>query len=902
MIHIDFETRSEVSVWDVGAWAYSCHPSTEVLCIAYARDDGEIFLENNPGAGMPLFGNGVFIAHNAFFERCIWENVLCKKYKWPFMPAQWQCSAAMAAAHALPRSLAGCAEALGLDVSKDMAGKRIMMKMSKPRKPTKNNPSKWFEDPKDFEKLYEYCKNDVEVERAIHKKLRGLNPTEQKVWVLDQTINVRGVPVDLPAVNSAINIIDQYSKKLINRVKVVSNGKLDGVSRREQVLRWIEKQGVTLPDYTKQTLKEVLKDTSLPANVREVLNIRLQLGKTSLKKLEAMVNSASADGRIRDTLMYHGASTGRWSGKIVQMQNLPKGSIKDTDDCIDIILQNDLSLMEMCYPDVMGAISSCIRGMIKAPKGHDLIVADFAAIEARVVLWLADDKLGLEFYKRGEDLYVDIARKIYNKQSIAPSERQLGKTVILGCLSEDAEIYSDIGKVSIRDLKKENKIWDGEKWVHFQQKIAVGKKDVIDLDGLELTLDHLIKTPYGWRTAAEIVLNRDTPHRPPGWFLADGRYQVKNLKKVQNVMSGYAAHAALLKVAELTNSGKEKLISVLNVLQVAVGKKEETRVNTLISYLITDCEKDGLPAGPILKNVVKTQKIKTSYGMVLEEFTYPSNRVESSWNTLLHLMGMTNGGLPSIELIITEDMKKETFVSLLKKLTTKTKKKECYDLVGLPDNCFQANHLIVHNCGYGMGPDKFFKTCLSWGVPITEQIAKRAVATYRETYAGVTKFWYACERAAIEAVRTGKIIHSGKLTWGVLDSFLFCRLPSGRCLAYPFPKLERKKTPWGEEKTVLTFMTTNATTKQWQRGHTYGGKLVENLTQATARDLMAEAMLRLENKGYPIILTVHDEVVAEVKEGQGSVKEFTKIMTELPSWAEGCPVEAEGWRGKRYRK
>jgi DNA polymerase len=164
--------------------------------------------------------------------------------------------------------------------------------------------------------------------------------------------------------------------------------------------------------------------------------------------------------------------------------------------------------------------------------------------------------------------------------------------------------------------------------------------------------------------------------------------------------------------------------------------------------------------------------------------------------------------------------------------------------------------------------------------------------------------WYDQEAAAIQAVKVpGTIIKCGKVSWCTIDGFLHCKLPSGRMLGYCDPIVVRKPTPWGAMKDVLTYMGTDPYTKKWRRQDTYGGMLVENITQAVARDLMAESMLRChEGDTYDVILSVHDELIAEADEGKGDTKEFEHLMATTPAWADGCPVAAEGWSGYRYRK
>ena len=203
-----------------------------------------------------------------------------------------------------------------------------------------------------------------------------------------------------------------------------------------------------------------------------------------------------------------------------------------------------------------------------------------------------------------------------------------------------------------------------------------------------------------------------------------------------------------------------------------------------------------------------------------------------------------------------------------------------------------------------MGPDRFkAQVKTQTGLDISRDMAQLIVQAYRTTYPEVAGFWYQQENAAVQAVRqSGKIITAGPVKWKGQNGFLYCKLPSGRCLAYAEPQVKPIETSWGEIKDQLTFMAVNPISKNWERQHTYGGAITENIVQATARDLMAYGMLNLEKQGYEIRMTVHDEVIACVDENFGSVEDFERILSTTPDWAKGCPVKAEGWRGKRYRK
>lgn len=211
----------------------------------------------------------------------------------------------------------------------------------------------------------------------------------------------------------------------------------------------------------------------------------------------------------------------------------------------------------------------------------------------------------------------------------------------------------------------------------------------------------------------------------------------------------------------------------------------------------------------------------------------------------------------------------------------------------------------ILGCGYQMGWSKFVVTCATqYGLTISDETSQRVVETYRSKFHRVKQFWYDVEDTAVQAMmHKGRTVACGRVKWLREGNFLFCILPNGRRLAYPFPELRETTTPWGAVKMQLTFMGMNTYTKKWMRQSTYGGSLVENIVQAISRDLMAGALQRCEQGGvYTPILSVHDEVIAEVPLGVGDVHEFEGVLTECPTWATGCPIGAEGWRGQRYRK
>jgi len=457
-LYIDFETTSTVDLKKVGAWMYSRHPSTDVLCMAYAEEGDEVHI--TPHKRIPEMTAFEVIlrralkveAHNAFFERAIWTNIMVARYGWPEIPEdKWRCSAALAASKGLPRKLEYVAQVLKLKNQKDPRGQKLILKT--------NGIKRKVLDGNEFKDLCDYCKRDVEVERELSQRLGSLSPQELKVWQLDQKINLRGIYFDRKCVESAMGLVGEFANGLKSDVASITKGEITSTNQVAKTIEWLGKKGVKVKDLTKDSVSKALaRGDSLDPDAKMVLSIRAQLAKNSVKKLEAMQNVADSDDRIRDCFMYHGASTGRWTGKLVQLQNLPRGTINDLDTCFDLINAGDLELFKACYPDVMGAVSSCVRGMLTAKPGHTLIAADYNAIETRVLFWLAGEERGLQKFRDGTDLYKDMASDIYkvSNDAVTKLQRQVGKTAILGLgYQMGAEKFFDTCALNGIDLSKQ---------------------------------------------------------------------------------------------------------------------------------------------------------------------------------------------------------------------------------------------------------------------------------------------------------------------------------------------------------------------------------------------------------------------------------------------------------------
>ncbi len=474
---VDFESRSARSLRTTGAWRYSIDPSTDILCLAFRLAHWE---KDRTGLWHPAFphlgieepedfsdilelvqwvqSGGLLEAHNVWFERCMWGNILAPRFGFPVVPReQWRCSAAKAAAYTLPRGLDDAADALHLKLSKDPAGAKLIQRLSKPRKSRKKERELWakqglqppavlwHESKDEFERFWAYCQQDVLVEEAVSEALDDLNPLETRIFLMDQKINDRGFQLDRQAVTTALSLIAEENAKLNTELAEVTDGYVAAATKRADMKVWFASEGLDLNDTQGATLDAVLLDSSLSVRARRAVELMRALGRSSTAKYQRMLDWAGADFRIRGGLLYHGASTGRWSGSGVQPHNFPKLSPKpvgqekddpeDMNHLWDALTSEERDFIVTHYKGVMEALSAGLRGAIVAPPGRQLYVADFASIEARVLLWLAEDEDGLQLFRNHEDVYCDMASSIYgyptNKKD-HPTERGMGKIAILG--------------------------------------------------------------------------------------------------------------------------------------------------------------------------------------------------------------------------------------------------------------------------------------------------------------------------------------------------------------------------------------------------------------------------------------------------------------------------------------
>lgn len=662
VLHLDFETRSACDLKARGLANYAADPTTDVLCMAYAFDDKPVQL-CHPGNAQSAEGHdegqsiydiinhveagGLVYAHNAAFEFAIWNEVLAKRYGWPALkPEQMRCTMAMAYAMGLPGSLDGAAGALGIEQRKDAKGARVMMQLAKPRKVLDDGTIAWWDDPAKLQMLYDYCKQDVEVERALHKRMRELSDDEQSLWLLDQTINARGIGIDAEAIDAAIELVIDEKARLDQAMRDITGNVVAGCTDVAQLTAWLRYRGVKLPGVAKSDVNELLNRDDLVDDCRTALLLRQEAAKSSTAKLTSMRGRAGDDGRMRGLFQYHGAATGRWAGRGPQPHNFPRPTVIHSQDDIEDVVEHfgNPEYLRVLHGDPMPLVADCMRSMIVAAPGHQFICCDYSNIEGRVLAWLAGEEWKIQAFrdfdaKTGADLYLLAYAKGFH------------------CSIDEAKPHRQIGKV------------------------------------MELAL------------------------------------------------------------------------------------------------------------------------------------------------------------------------------------------------------------------GYAGGVGAFQTMARGYGVKVTDERADELKHAWRNAHPKVVQFWADLERAAMRAVTEGGVHRAGPIAFKVSGSFLWCQLPSKRVLCYPYPQLQDKETPWGKVVQQLTYMSVNGVTRKWERCSTYGGSLAENVTQAVARDILVAGMRACEANGYPVVMHVHDEIVAEVAlSAAKSVDEMSTLMSNVPHWASGLPVSATGWAGRRYRK
>lgn len=440
-LSIDIETFSDRELGDVGVYKYADSPNFEILTFAYAYDNEPVqVIDLTEGSLGPEIitdltdENVLKTAFNAAFERVCLDAYLGLK------TGPWDCTMVRAWELGYTGGLASVGKAVGIaEEERKLNGSQLIRTFCKPRRPSKNNPAtRWmpWDKPEEWSAFVEYNRRDVEAERAIRNKLLAfhLYPNEAALYDLDQRINDRGVLIDQAFCQSALTIYDDLVDAKKRRYLALTGS--DKPNSLVQLKAWIkETTGATVTAITKETTPKLIEQFADYPEVVEALQIRGLLGKTSVAKYGKMIETACRDGRSRGNIQFFGAKTGRWAGRLIQLQNLPQNHFKDLETARDTVATGDYELVDLIYPDVTDVLRQCIRTAIVPAKGKKFIVADFSAIEARVIAWLAGESWRVKVFEDGGDIYCASASQMFGvpveKHGINGHLRQKGKVAEL---------------------------------------------------------------------------------------------------------------------------------------------------------------------------------------------------------------------------------------------------------------------------------------------------------------------------------------------------------------------------------------------------------------------------------------------------------------------------------------
>ena len=502
-LSIDIETFSSADLSKSGVYRYASAPDFEILLFGYSVDGGPAqVIDLAKGESIPQevieaikSPDVIKWSYNAIFERiCLSRHFM----SW-LEPDSWRCTMVWSAYLGLPLSLAGVGAVLGLDKQKLEEGKNLIRYFCIPCAPTKTNGGRTrnlpLHDEDKWDMFKSYNKRDVETEMAIQAKLSRF-PVPESIWDeyhLDQEINDRGIGIDLKFVNSAIEIDKEVKNSLMEKMQ-----KLTGLENPNSVLQmreWLSEHGLDTESLGKKDVAELIK--TAPEGLIDVLKLRQQIARSSVKKYQAMSNVVCHDKRAHGMFQFYGANrTGRFSGRLIQLQNLPQNHITDLAEARELVREGNLDALGLLYDDIPDTLSQLIRTAFVPQEGRKFIVSDFSAIEARVIAWLAGEKWRLELFENGGDIYCMSASQMFKvpvvKHGINGELRQKGKIAELACIAEGQMVLTDKGLVPIEKVSLKHKLWDGENWVSHGGVIYKGERKVITYEGLTATSDHLV--------------------------------------------------------------------------------------------------------------------------------------------------------------------------------------------------------------------------------------------------------------------------------------------------------------------------------------------------------------------------------------------------------------------------
>ena len=936
---MDFETFSTVDIGKCGSYRYMDDPSFEPLLLSYAMNDDPVKLvdftydEEWPEEFLAALYDPAItkIAWNCAFERNVIYTALGKYTP----PEQWLDVMHVAAQCGLPMSLDAAGKALGLpeEQAKMKEGKALIRYFCCPCKPTKTNGGRERNlpehAPERWKTFRDYCTRDTEAERTIFHMLEQCLPNEdeRRFWALDQRINEKGVRIDRQLAINAVAMDERYKEELT--AKAVALTGLENPKSVSQVKNWLaDQEGKSFPSLNKKVIADVVSQLQ-SEDAREFMALRGELSKSSTAKYQAMLRSMCRDEHSKGCFQFYGANrTGRFAGRLVQFQNMSKNYSPSLASMRELVRGGHYSALNALYDSVSGVLSELVRTAIIPEEGQRIVVADFSAIEARVTAWFAGEEWRLQTFRDGGDIYCMSASQMFHvpvvKHGINGELRQKGKVAELACIAEGELVLTDRGLIPIQDVTDAMRVWDGVEWVKHDGVVLKGEREVISYAGLTATADHLVwaegqpwPIQFGLAAASGARLvqagNGRTPlrarrdHRAgkamepemesllradPLHDLREGELagpEQPDARRVEWLPVLFAAGTGLPEVAgpqsdgaeaALHKSGGQRVRELRSPRRdVRLPERERRLPVDRGEYRDTE-EREGAGLGPHRQRqglCTGEPSLVHETGEQRKPSEYPDHRMAGRGlavqqnNCHEEARGGPDEGTDSgrgVELRGEE----------MPELESNKKVVRVYDIVNAgPRHRFTVSGVLVHNCGYGGGVSAL-KAFGADKMGMSEEEMQETVDLWRERSPRIVGLWRALEKAAIRCVvrRAPAVSTIGNVRFDFESGILWMTLPSGRRLAYYGAKYE--ETKFHPDRKSLTYMGVNQMTKRWERVETWGGKITENLVQATARDVLREAMFSLAEKGWDIRAHVHDECICTEPIGGKTVEQMCKAM------------------------
>lgn len=965
-LSLDIETYSSEDLSKTGVYRYAESPDAELLLMGVSVNGSPVrVIDVANGEAIPdeilmaLADDGVIKwAFNASFERVflsVWlkrnRPDLFRGYGAPddsvgnyLSPASWRCSMVWSAYMGLPLSLKGVGAVLKLNEQKMSEGSDLIRYFCVPCRPSKSNggrtrnlpchaPGKW-----DLFKAYN--RRDVEVELAIKEKLRNF-PAPDFIWqeyATDQQINDRGIALDMTLVRNAISFDERSRNDISGKMRELTS--LENPNSVVQMKAWLSDNGFEMESLGKKDVSSAL--TTAEGDIGKALSLRLQLAKSSVKKYQAMDNAVCADGRARGMFMFYGANrTGRWSGRIIQLQNLRRNDLPDLDVARALVREGDYEMLEMLYSDVPDTLSQLVRTAFIPKPGYKFYVADFSAIEARVIAHIAGETWRNQLFAEGGDIYCQSASQMFHvpveKHGINGHLRQKGKIAELACIAEGSLVLTDKGLIPIEKVTTQMKVWDGENWVKHDGVIFKGEREVITYEGLTATPDHLVwvegqQEPIQFGIAAScgahLVKTGDggNPIR-----LGENYQSGKTMEQeLEPLLCSYRVPGLRNdSVAELGQPEKRKIKRLSGMLPTKTnsnmaGKKTYCSKTTMreslgsqlpelwgkrnqILFSIHSCcrfafDKRIRPSGQVIGTGQNRYERRLCAGKSALCLTTGEPCEPAQDRPVGIFAGILALFLPrcSQKTLQRHDerqnhrRRRESSDGKKKKLAHNISTARLYDIRNAgPHHRFTVSDCLVHNCGYG-GSVGALKAMGALEMGLKEEELQPLVDAWRTSNPSIVKFWWDVDAAVRNAVKLHITSRIHGLTFSWKSGMLFITLPSGRNLVYVKPRIDRNDL--GRE--CITYEGIGMT-KKWERLESYGPKFVENIVQAISRDLLMNAMRNLH--GCLICAHVHDEVIVECREDV-SLDEICRKMAQVPEWMLGLKLDAAGYVTPWYCK